>query len=263
VYDVDFDHVALAAEERADLYPRYVAELGGAWEAGMTEAGFAWTQVRYANDARVELLEPHEPERNDFLRRFLDQSGPGPHHLTFKVSDIRVALERAETLGYEPVGVNLSEPVWQEAFLHPRSAHGVVVQLAQTADGDWTPPPPPSEFPTPGPRRVDLVRVTHAVADVDAARVLWVDLLGGHVADTGAEPGQWMDLVWPGGRLRLIEPAGGPLDAWLGQRPGRIHDLTFVVADPAVIGGAHRVASDSWQVEPADNLGTRLRLEQS
>src|SRR5262245_22983658 len=88
----DLDHVAIATERASDAWPRYVGQLGGEWLGGMPESGFAWGQIRYANGMRLEVLEPYEPERNDFLRRFLDRNGPGPHHLTFKVPDLVDAL---------------------------------------------------------------------------------------------------------------------------------------------------------------------------
>ena len=52
--------------------------------------------------------------------------------------------------------------------------------------------------------------VTHAVADLEAATALFVDLLGGEVTGEGAEPDhQWVELAWGGPRgVRLVSPAG-------------------------------------------------------
>ena len=63
-----------------------------------------------------------------FLERFLAARGAGPHHFNFVVDDIGEALARIRALGIEPVGVNLANPYWKEAFLHPRVAHGIVIQ---------------------------------------------------------------------------------------------------------------------------------------
>ena len=60
-------------------------------------------------------------------------SRAGPHHFNFIVPDIEDALDRIQALGLEPVGVNLGNPHWKEAFLHPRSAHGIVIQVARRA----------------------------------------------------------------------------------------------------------------------------------
>ena len=94
--EIDLDHVAVAAERQSDAWPRYAGDLAGEWMAGGFTIGFASAQLRFANGMRIEVLRPHEVERNDFLRRFLDRNGPGPHHLTFKVTDIVSALALVE-----------------------------------------------------------------------------------------------------------------------------------------------------------------------
>jgi hypothetical protein len=68
-----------------------------------------------------------------FLRRFLDRRGAGAHHLTFKVDNLDASLTRLHRAGYTPVDVSLSNPLWKEAFLRPRDAHGTIVQLAESA----------------------------------------------------------------------------------------------------------------------------------
>lgn len=251
----DLDHVAVAAEHVELLWPRYAGDLGGTWEGGGTSPGFYSAQVRYANGMKVEGLHPAGVEHNDFLRRFLDHSGPGPHHLTFKVPDLRAALDEAAGSGFTPVGVNLSDPGWQEAFLHPKQAHGIVVQLAQSGEGgEWVPEPEPAGFPA-GPTAV-LDHVAHAVADLDAARALFEIVLGGRVVD---EDGGGVLLAWPGpGRVRLVELDAD--DAWLEGRSGRLHHLAFRVADPAAVAGAVALGDGRYEVPPEDNLGARLVL---
>jgi catechol 2,3-dioxygenase-like lactoylglutathione lyase family enzyme len=249
----DLDHVAVAAERWDDLRPRYVDELGGTWLGGGPDPGFAWAQVMYANGMRREMLEPHEPERNDFLRRFLDHRGPGPHHLTFKVPDLVAALELAEAAGYRPVNVNLDHADWKEAFLHPKDGPGVVIQLAQSKD-EWEHrnPPPPSAADAAA-----LERVTHAVARLDDGIRLFEGLLGGRLVDAGDDDdARWVEFGWPGpGRVRVAAPArpSSPLTAWLEGRPGRVHHIAFRV--PGL-----REAGD---VEPHDNFGVRLKLSPS
>ncbi|MHB8671171.1 MAG: VOC family protein [Acidimicrobiales bacterium] len=176
---VDFDHVAVALEQWRDGWPLFAGALGGSWVSGGLGPGFSPSQLRYANDMRLELLAPNRVDLNDFLRRFLDRSGPGPHHLTFKVPDLGQALEVATAAGYQPIGVDTSDPEWHEAFLHPKQATGVVVQLAAALGGSWS-EPPPEGFPSADPvQRASLRRVVHAVADLDEGLRLFGGLLGG------------------------------------------------------------------------------------
>ena len=245
--DIRLDHVAVAAERMDDAWPRYAGDLAGTWLGGGATYGFASAQVAYANGMKVEVLEPHQPERHDFLRRFLDRNGPGPHHLTFKVADIGDALRAVEAAGYRPVNVDLSDPHWKEAFIHPKDAPGVVVQLAQSSGGDsdeWSSPEPP-DFPAP---RLDqpatLLHVAHAVADLGEGLRLFRDLLAGKIADEGDG---FVDLTWPGpGRVRLVTSAPD----WVGDRAGRVHHIAFEVPGD----------NGLREVSPEDNLGTRLLI---
>ena len=263
--DIDLDHVAVAVERQDVAWPRYGGDLPSSWVGGGGTPGFWSAQVQFANGMKVEVLEPYLVEQNDFLRRFLDRNGPGPHHLTFKVKDIVGAIALAEDAGYRPVGVNLANDFWKEAFLHPKDAPGVVVQLAQQADGgDWGKDPTPDWFPD---RRVDepatLVHVAHALADLDEGLRLFAGLLAGTVTAEGKAGGvAWTDLAWPGpGRVRLLH--GDPLTDWLGDRAGRVHHLAFAVDDPAGVPGVEGHAPPVYEVPPEANHGVRLRLADS
>jgi len=255
----DFDHVALALPDRAPFWSMFAGDLAGRWVGSSeTLGGFAFAQLRFANGMKVEGLEPFWPEANDFLVRFLDASGPGPHHLTFKVADIEASLDRARSAGYRLFGINLDGRHWKEIFLHPREASGIVVQLAWS-DGELDEPRPPWLATPRVGAAAELVHVAHAVADLPAALTLFKGLLDGRTVDAGAGGGLGrVDLAWPGpGRLRLL--AGNPLDEWLGPRPGRLHHLAFRVEDPGGVTGA--IERDGWwEVEPSPPLGTRLVL---
>ncbi len=266
IRDIDLDHVAVATERQIDAWPRYAGDLSGRWVSGGESVGFRAAQVSYANGMNVEVLEPHLVEENDFLRRFLDANGPGPHHLTFKVADIRAALEAAEAAGISPVGVDLRDAQWQEAFLHPKQARGVVVQLAQS-EGSWESPPPP-DLPAPAaPVPAILDHVAHVVASLEDGAALFRDLLGGQELGEGPlDGGSFLDLGWAGGgRVRLVaagpdDGATSPWSTWLDGRPGRVHHLAFTVADPSAVPDAIPTSHGSWVVPPERNLGVRLVL---
>jgi Glyoxalase/Bleomycin resistance protein/Dioxygenase superfamily len=246
----DLDHLAIALERHRDALPRYAGELGGTWVSGGFGLGFAPAQVRYANGMKVELLAPYAVDKNDFLRRFLDRRGPGPHHLTFKVPDLAATLEHVEDAGYTPTGTDLRDAEWKETFLHPKQAFGIVVQIAE-AHGEWN-NPPPSRFPDPAGPPATLARVVHGVGDLGAAVDLFEGLLAGTRVGAGADPAPWVELAWPSGgcvRFVTVAPATTP--------DGVVH-VEFAIDDPARVSATVAHDDGTWTVAADDNYGVAL-----
>jgi methylmalonyl-CoA/ethylmalonyl-CoA epimerase len=92
--------------------------------------GYRALHIGYPNGGRVELLDP--AHGSDFLTKFLAARPQGGiHHLTFRVDDLHECLDRAEALAIPVFGVNF-ELEWQhEAFVHPREAHGTLIQFVE------------------------------------------------------------------------------------------------------------------------------------
>jgi hypothetical protein len=142
-----------------------------------------------------------------FLERFLSTRGAAPHHFNFIVPDINEALARVRAAGIEPVQVSLGNPAWKEAFLHPRDAHGIVIQVAQQS-GLPAKVEAPDDLPAPGPPTA-FALVEHYVADFDSAVRLFAEVLDGKLVsrpNTGGPSAA--ELAWDNGaRLRLV-PTG-------------------------------------------------------
>jgi methylmalonyl-CoA/ethylmalonyl-CoA epimerase len=136
------DHAAVAAPSIRELLPLYRDLLGGRLLNGgdNPRVGYRALQLEFPAGGRMELMEPLQG--STFFDRFFARGG-GLHHVTFKVDDIHAAIEAVKEIGYTPTGVYLDSPDWREAFLHPREAAGVLVQLAQAAPGF---PPPPGDM---------------------------------------------------------------------------------------------------------------------
>lgn len=130
---IALDHTAVAVRAISSALPLYRDLLGGvpAGAQRMEHKGFSWLSLRYPNGSMVELLEPHGT--SGFLHDFLTRRGEGAHHLTFIVRDLQHAVERARAAGLRVVDEDYHDPEWQEAFISPRSAFGIIVQLAQTS----------------------------------------------------------------------------------------------------------------------------------
>lgn len=209
---VRFDHVAIALPRIADGFPMIVGRLGGAPEAGAPSAVFRWGAWVFAGGGRLELIEPRGAD--GFLHRFLARRGPGVHHVTFTVDDLREACDRARRHGYDIVGYDDSRPSWKEAFLHPKQAFGVVVQLAQAAEPRerrwrWQPPAGPPNPPAPA----TIIGLRLRAASAERARRQWASVLLGAEAE---ERGGGLIYRWPESPMRIavdVDPAAeeGPV----------------------------------------------------
>lgn len=108
-----------------------------------TDAEYVWTHESdeweyrpaylLADDDMFTLIEPTSPE--SFIARFLDQRGPGLHHLGVNVEDLDAAVERTTAAGDEVVMTDTVAGVRDEATLHPRSWFGIQLQLIEWHDG--------------------------------------------------------------------------------------------------------------------------------
>jgi methylmalonyl-CoA/ethylmalonyl-CoA epimerase len=109
--------------------------LGGEFLFGedVPDQGFRFVQYRFPDGGKIELVTPIA---DGFLSRFLERRGEGMHHVTFKVPDLRSEVRRLREAGVELTLVSLDDAEWKEAFIHPRVAHGVLIQLAQSKHDD-------------------------------------------------------------------------------------------------------------------------------
>ena len=84
-------------------------------------------------EVAIELLESDDPQSS--LARYLSTRGPGVHHIAFEVPDLEQALARARHAGMRQIGERPRAGAHgtRVAFIYPASAHGVLVELVQTA----------------------------------------------------------------------------------------------------------------------------------
>ncbi len=126
------DHTAIAVRSIEAALPLYRDVLGGDPQelSQHPEKGFQALTLRYPHGGGIELLAP--AGEDSFVQKFLDRRGEGVHHITFMVADLRTAVADARAAGLRVVDEDYADPTWQEAFITPRSAHGTIVQLAQS-----------------------------------------------------------------------------------------------------------------------------------
>ena len=128
-------HVALVVGSIEETLPLYRDLLGLTLETVMD---IPTDRVRIAflgvGESKVELVEPTDDTTG--VARFLASKGEGFHHVCFEVANLAEELTR---LGIDGVELIDSSPrrgaEGPVAFLHPRSCHGVLVELIEAPGG--------------------------------------------------------------------------------------------------------------------------------
>jgi methylmalonyl-CoA epimerase len=111
-------------------------------------------------NARFELMQPMTPE--SVVGRFIERRGEGIHHVCFEVDDIRKEIETLQGRGVQLIQGKPREGfVGEVEFIHPRSANGVLTEIAQVTRR------------TPTNTELKLHHITIATNNRDAAVENW------------------------------------------------------------------------------------------
>jgi methylmalonyl-CoA epimerase len=126
------DHIGIAVGDLAAALAFYRDALGLEVE-GSEEVGSQRVRAHFvpAGGPKLELLEGTADDSP--IARYVARRGPGLHHITFQVDDLAAALESLKARGVRLIDER-PRPGAEGAlvaFIHPSSAHGVLVELKQ------------------------------------------------------------------------------------------------------------------------------------
>ena len=128
------DHVGIAVKDLAAALAFYRDALGLHVEAPEDVAS---QRVRAhfipTGQASLELLEATAAD--SAIAKYVEKRGPGLHHITLRVDDIRAAIDQLKARGVRLVDEQ-PRPGAEGAlvaFIHPSAAHGVLVELKQAS----------------------------------------------------------------------------------------------------------------------------------
>ncbi len=126
------DHIAIAVRSLDEALPFYTEVLGltCAGRETVAEQGVHLALLPIG-ESRLELLEPLSDDSP--VGRFLARRGEGVHHIAFRVDDIERALAELRARGIRLVDETprCGAEGRKIAFLHPASAHGVLIELVE------------------------------------------------------------------------------------------------------------------------------------
>jgi methylmalonyl-CoA epimerase len=134
------DHIGVAVKSIEEALIFYqdlglkVAHTEAEWEQRVVVAFMP------AGESEVELIEPID--KDGPMARFLQKRGEGMHHICFEVIDIQRFLAHLQERGVELIDEEprIGTGGKRIAFIHPREAHGVLVELYEKAPDEKIPP---------------------------------------------------------------------------------------------------------------------------
>lgn len=125
------DHVGIAVNsisEAVELYEGLGLEVEGFEE--VPSEGVRVAMIR-CGESRIELLEAMTADSP--IARFISRRGQGVHHICLATNDIRADQQALEDQGAQllrPEPTRGAGGCWVQ-FIHPRSAAGVLLELAE------------------------------------------------------------------------------------------------------------------------------------
>ena len=126
------DHIGIAVGDLAQSLAFFKDALGLELDAPEdVPAQRVRAHFLQAGEAAIELVEPTSDDSP--IAKFITKRGAGIHHLALRVDDIVAALAELKAKGVRLIDETPRPGAHDSlvAFIHPSSAHGVLVELKQ------------------------------------------------------------------------------------------------------------------------------------
>jgi methylmalonyl-CoA/ethylmalonyl-CoA epimerase len=127
------DHIAIVVEDIEAALKVYRDAMGLPVQK-VTEEPAEAVKIAYMPTAsgEVELIQPTTTDSG--VAKYLAKKGEGLHHVCFEVDNIEESVREIAERGLEVLGeVRTNNRGDRYIFVHPKSAHGVLVELYERA----------------------------------------------------------------------------------------------------------------------------------
>jgi methylmalonyl-CoA/ethylmalonyl-CoA epimerase len=128
--DFRIDHAGIATDDCSGLADLYEGLFDCPVVHEETLDGLHIAFLEFPN-GYFELLEPADEEGT--IARYLDENGPGIHHLALATPDIESALDRARAHDIDLIDDQPRPGAWGHdvAFMHPNSTGGILLEFVE------------------------------------------------------------------------------------------------------------------------------------
>ena len=127
------EHIGIAVKDLESANELYTRLLGVApYKQEEVEREGVMTSFFQVGPNKIELLEATKEESP--IAKYIDKRGEGVHHIAFEVDDIRAEMKRLKDDGFRLLSEEPKRGADNKmvAFIHPKSANGVLVELCET-----------------------------------------------------------------------------------------------------------------------------------
>ncbi|MGD6966942.1 methylmalonyl-CoA epimerase [Rossellomorea vietnamensis] len=124
------DHIGIAVQSIEKVLPFYTETLGlSLLEIEEVQSEKVKVAFIDGGNIKLELLEPLD--ESSAIASFLSKKGEGIHHVAFGVAGIQERIEELQEKGVRMIHEQPKPGAGgaEVAFLHPKSAHGVLYEL--------------------------------------------------------------------------------------------------------------------------------------
>ena len=129
------DHLGIAVNSIEEAKKLFHNILGLKFEGTETVQEQKVTTAFFpVGDSEVELLESTSPEGP--IAKYLEKRGEGIQHIAFRVENLEEALAELKEKGIRLIDEKPRKGAGgaKIAFLHPKSTHGVLIELSERED---------------------------------------------------------------------------------------------------------------------------------
>ena len=131
------EHIGIAVKNIEEANKVYESLLGAAhYKTERVESEGVATSFFKCGDSKIELLEATSDDSP--IAKFIEKKGEGIHHIAFAVTDIKAEVKRLVKEGFRVLNKEPKKGADGKlvVFLHPKSSHGVLVELCQDIDSE-------------------------------------------------------------------------------------------------------------------------------
>ncbi len=126
------EHIGIAVKNLEEANQTYKMLLNAeAYKQEEVTSEGVITSFFKVGESKIELLAATKPDSP--IAKFLEKKGEGIHHLAFAVDNIEKEIKRLEQNDFQLISKKPKAGADNKiiAFLHPKSANGVLVELCQ------------------------------------------------------------------------------------------------------------------------------------